>query len=65
MRTSYNYEVIFFLFQIVLRNSLDPDPDCDFWLDQDPDSIEYGSETLSRNINADILWWDPVPQLYC
>ena len=51
MRKSYNYEVILIFFQILLRNSLDPD--WDFWLDPypdvDPDSIEYGSETLHKN----------------
>ena len=30
---------------IRIQGLLDLDPDCDFWLD--PDSIEYGSETLS------------------
>ena len=45
MRKSYNYEVIQkkFQIQVVVRNSLDPDPeqdpdqDRDFWLD--PDSM--------------------------
>ena len=45
MRNSYDYEVINKKFQIVVRNSLDPD--WDFWLDPDPDSMNtYGSETL-------------------
>ena len=45
MGKSFSYEVNFFL-QIALWNSLDPDPVWDFWLDPDPDLIEYGSETL-------------------
>ena len=42
----YNYKLNLpvHYFQKVLKNSSDRDPDCDFWLD--PDSIEYGSETL-------------------
>ena len=46
----FNYEIITYYFQIllisVLKNSSGSDPDWDFWLDPDPDSIEYGSETL-------------------
>ena len=43
MRKSYNYKVILKKIQIVVRNSLDPapeqDPDRDFWLDPDPNSM--------------------------
>ena len=49
MRKCYNYEV-FFSFQIVLRNSFDPDPDWEFWLDLDPDLVEYGSKTLQKSL---------------
>ena len=54
MGKSYNYEVNLIVFR-VFRNILDPDLDPDsrssgsglrVWLDPDPDSIEYGSETL-------------------
>ena len=51
-RKSYNYEVI----QKIsdggkkLRNSLDPDPDWDFWLDPNPDSM-----------NMDPKHWIPDP----
>ena len=74
MRKSYNYEVISnFCFQIVLRNSLDPDldsriqglldpdPDWDIWLDPDPDSTENGSETLLGCIG--IRWSLNLPTL--
>ena len=39
MRKSYNHEVpvILIFSQIVIRNCLDPDSD--FWLDPDPDSM--------------------------
>ena len=30
---SYNYKTILYYFQAVLRNTLDPDPDSEFWLD--------------------------------
>ena len=41
IRKSYNYEEIKNKIQIVVRNSLDPeqDPDWDFWLYPDPDSM--------------------------
>ena len=53
MKHLYDYEIItgIYFFQIVLKifririQGL-LDPDWDFWLDLDPDSIEYGSETL-------------------
>ena len=53
MKNLYDYEIItgIYFFQIVLKifririQGL-LDPDWDFWLDLDPDSIEYGSETL-------------------
>ena len=33
MRKSFNYEIIFYEFQILLRNSLDPDPDSGvYWI---------------------------------
>ena len=55
-----NYEIIIYYFQIVLKIArvririqglLDPDPNRDFRLDPDPDSIEYGSETLFYSPN--------------
>ena len=42
---SHNYEIILYYLQIVFRNSFDPDPDWDFWLDPDGDFLA-GSETL-------------------
>ena len=37
------------------RGLLDPDPNWDFWLDPDPDSIEYGSKTLFMTMSKHYL----------
>ena len=67
MRKSYNYEVVLIFFSYSVRNSLDPD--WDFWLDLEPDSIEYGSETLlsttiilmgTKRVLKQ-LWWPIIP----
>ena len=59
MRKSCNYEVMKKKkFQLMLRNI--SDPDSDFWLDPDPDSMNrYGSETLMSYFLSSIE--RPVP----
>ena len=46
----YNYEIILYYYHIPARiriqGLLNQKPDWEFWLDLDPKSIEYGSETL-------------------
>ena len=62
MRKSCNYEVMKKKkFQLMLRNI--SDPDSDFWLDPDPDSMNrYGSETLMSYFLSSIE--RPVPGTY-
>ena len=51
MRKSYNYEVIK---KIVVRNSLDPDPDWDFWLDP-----KHLGEGLNVQLSPPLLFVSP------
>ena len=48
------YEVILIFFQLVLRNSLDPDPDWDFWLD--PDSMNMDPKHCSLPLLGKSTW---------
>ena len=47
MRKSCNYKVMKKKIKIVLKNSLDPEPGSDFWLEPDPDSMNMDPQHCS------------------